>query len=119
MTSKGSLIPKNIAVKAFVILFTGAMAAVVYKIGVSCVFLRLFHIPCPACGITRATASLLCGDFAGVIKAYPAYGALPILFLYFLYDGELFLSKWLNRAVLIFSFSAVLIFYVLRLINQI
>ena len=28
-----------------------------------CPFRILFHFPCPACGLTRASISLLCGNF--------------------------------------------------------
>lgn len=31
----------------------------------------LLHLPCPGCGMTRATLALLHGDFAGSIRFHP------------------------------------------------
>ncbi|MBQ8208029.1 MAG: DUF2752 domain-containing protein [Clostridia bacterium] len=111
------MIPKNFALKTVIAVLTAALAMAVYKIGISCVFLKLTGIPCPSCGITRATAALLSGRFGDALRLYPAYGALPMLFLYFIYDGEVFSSKWINRAVLALCFAAVIIFYIIKLIN--
>ncbi len=36
-----------------------------------CLMKRLFHIPCPACGGTRAALGLLHGDFAGALLYNP------------------------------------------------
>lgn len=110
-------LPKNFGVKAAIISVVAFSAALIYKYGVSCIYLKLFGIPCPGCGITRATAALLSGRFADVLYYYPAYGALPLLFLYFLYDGEVFSKKWLNRTVLIVCATAVAAAYIYKLNN--
>lgn len=111
---KRFVLPKNLALKAVIVVLTAAAAAVMYVFDVGCVFLGLTGLPCPGCGITRATAALLSGRFGDVFSYYPAYGALPVLFLYFLYDGELFSEKRLNRTVLLLSVAVIAVFYIIR-----
>ena len=109
--------PKNLGVKTVIVIFTALAALLVYRYGMECVYLKLFGIPCPGCGITRATAALLSGRFADVLRHYPAYGALPVLFFYFLYDGELFGNKFLDRTVLFICAAAVTAAYVYKIYN--
>ncbi len=42
-----------------------------------CQFARMFHIPCPGCGMTRAVTLLLAGDWRGSLHMHPL--ALPVL----------------------------------------
>jgi hypothetical protein len=36
-----------------------------------CLSRRVLHLPCPFCGLTRATARLARGDWAGAIRYHP------------------------------------------------
>lgn len=38
---------------------------------VLCLSRRVFHLPCPFCGLTRATARLAQGDWAGALRYHP------------------------------------------------
>ena len=42
-----------------------------------CGFARMFHIPCPGCGMTRAVTLLMAGDWRGSLHMHPL--ALPVL----------------------------------------
>ncbi len=42
-----------------------------------CGFARMFHIPCPGCGMTRAVTLLLAGDWRGSLHMHPL--ALPVI----------------------------------------
>ena len=42
-----------------------------------CGFARMFHIPCPGCGMTRAVTLLVAGDWRGSLHMHPL--ALPVL----------------------------------------
>ena len=42
-----------------------------------CGFARVFHIPCPGCGMTRAVKLLLAGDWRGSLHMHPL--ALPVI----------------------------------------
>lgn len=36
-----------------------------------CLSRRVFHLPCPFCGLTRATARLAQGDWTGALRYHP------------------------------------------------
>lgn len=89
------------AKKIFLTVLYLALLAVFYKLGASCIFLRFFHIPCPGCGMTRAMLSVLKLDFVGAFHYHFMFWSMPVLYLYFLFDGRLFANKKLNKAVFI------------------
>lgn len=48
-----------------------------------CPLVLIAHVPCPACGLTRATLALLHGDVAEAVRFHPlAPVAVPFLALY-------------------------------------
>lgn len=97
-----------------VTLLLSAMAAVVL-IGLPlCPMATLLHIPCPGCGMTRATLAALHGHFADSFHVHPL-GMLfsPLLAIYFAAHAisyirhgtsrvdELLVGKWVDRALLV------------------
>lgn len=58
--------------------------------GTSCIFRSIIGLPCPACGMTRATIGLMKGNVSWAFKMNPAVFLVPIVFLF------LFLEKALN-----------------------
>lgn len=42
-----------------------------------CPWASLFHVPCPGCGLTRATLSLLRGDFSTALGLHPLVLLVP------------------------------------------
>ncbi len=42
-----------------------------------CGFARMFHIPCPGCGMTRAVTLLVAGDWRGSLHMHPL--AVPVI----------------------------------------
>lgn len=55
-------------------LFALALAAVAFLLGagqVPCGFARIFHLPCPGCGSTRAMLALASGDLGGFVRYNP------------------------------------------------
>lgn len=84
--------------------FTGVFCVcllLLWRLNYTCIFRMLFHIPCPGCGMTRAYISLLHLDFAAAFSYHPMFWSVPILYLYLLFDGNLFRRKILNRCVLL------------------
>jgi hypothetical protein len=58
--------------KAFLTLVgLGAAFALLYAGAVPCVFARVLHLPCPACGSTRAVLAFVRGDLDGVFRTNP------------------------------------------------
>lgn len=96
---------KDLKLKFFITFAYALIIAVFSYLDVGCVFLRLFGIACPGCGMTRAIFSALNLDFPSAFSHHFMFWSVPILYLYFLFDGSLFKNKIINR--LIFSIIAV------------
>ena len=69
---------------------------------IQCFVKVLLGIPCPGCGMTRAYIRVSHFDFAGAFQYHPMFWAMPILFLYYLFDGKLVKNKWINNGILVF-----------------
>ena len=83
------------------LLFTGLYLALVLGLsylGMRCLILRVVGIHCPGCGMTRAFLALLRLDFSAAWGYHPMVFALPLMYLYFLFDGKFF-SKKIDTAV--------------------
>ncbi len=70
-----------------------------------CIFKRFLHIPCPGCGMSHALQSLLRLKVDEALAYHPMVWSLPLLFMMFLTNGEIFKSKLANR--ILFSAIAV------------
>lgn len=85
------------------IIFTAGYLLIAYLwwwLGLPCIWQALLKIPCPGCGMTRATLAILRLDFAAALRLHPMVWSMPILYLYFLLDGGLFRQKTANRILL-------------------
>ena len=49
----------------------GAVAFLLASAHVPCGFARVFHLPCPGCGSTRAMLALFSGDLPGFLRMNP------------------------------------------------
>jgi hypothetical protein len=61
----------------------GAAFALLYAGAVPCVFARVLHLPCPACGSTRAVLALAHGDLEGVLRMNPLGPVAAVLLGFF------------------------------------
>ena len=77
----------------------GLLALLANRLGIRCLFLQFFGIPCPGCGMTRALLCLLRLDLRGAAAYHPMVFALPLMYLYFLLSGRLFRQKWADAAL--------------------
>lgn len=87
---------KNLAYK---LLITGLLlfyAAFLYAAEIQCPFYSLTGLRCFGCGMTRAWISVLQFDFHRAFSQHLMFWSVPLLYLFFLYDGRLFRKKWLN-----------------------
>jgi len=82
-----------------------------------CPIYTLFHIPCPGCGLTRASLSALRLDFKSALAYHPLFFILPLLMLYvFFRDAfKLKLNPKTEKFVFIVVLMAFLVTYVIRL----
>ena len=86
---------RQLPLKVGILLGYGIFALLMYRLGVSCLFLRWFSVPCPGCGMTRALVRLLHLDFEGAFFYHPMVFFLPIMVISFLFSGRLFKNpRW-------------------------
>lgn len=86
------------------------------KFNVSCLIKKIFHIPCPACGMTRAFILILqfkiIESFSYNILAFPLFLLLGLAFILDIIDLILkkdYLSKMLKIIVKLFPLIIVLL----------
>ncbi|MEA2748398.1 MAG: hypothetical protein QOI41_2541 [Myxococcales bacterium] len=63
-------------------IFASALAVGAYLLAaahVPCGFARIFHVPCPGCGSTRAMLALASGDLAGLVRYNPLAPFMTLL----------------------------------------
>ena len=100
------------------LLFTALLAGILFLLwyfDYTCVFLWLFGIPCPGCGMARAFVSLARFDLAAAFSYHPMFWSVPILYLYMLFDGELFGNKLLDRCILFLIGGAFAVSWIVKL----
>lgn len=72
------------------------------EINIPCIFKKIFHLPCPACGITRAFKLIfklkIIESFSYNILAFPLLLTLNILFIINIIDIIL-KKKYLNKII--------------------
>lgn len=64
-----------------------------------CIFIGTIGIPCPGCGMTRALKSALTLDFAKAFSYHWMFPALPVMYIYFLWEGRLFVNKRIDKVI--------------------
>ncbi len=92
------LLRRGINAPALLAMLAGAAALFVTKAG--CPFYRVFGVPCPGCGLTRAWLAVLRFDFAAAFGYNFMFWSVPLLALYVLFDGRPFPGKYQNGVVL-------------------
>jgi hypothetical protein len=83
---------------------------------VPCLFKHFCEIECIGCGMTRAVLSALKFDFASAFAYHSMFWSIPILYIYFLYDGKVFGKKIIDLTVLITIAIGFVLNWVLKLV---
>lgn len=73
-----------------------------------CLFYSKFHIPCPACGITRAFRYFLDGNIVDAFSIHPLFWVVPFIPVFaaldnekYLYTlGSIFIIVWIARLII-------------------
>lgn len=78
------------------LLLAGLVAAAVHVDFPLCPMASTFGVPCPGCGLTRATLALLHGDVPGALRFHPLVWLLTPLFAFFVVCGllEIWRGPW-------------------------
>ncbi len=94
------------------------LVALLYTLGLSCIFQSIFGISCPGCGMTRALLAALRFDFKAAFSFHPMFWSMPILYLYFLLDDGIFPAKIWDKILLCAIAAGFLVNWILNLLPQ-
>lgn len=84
---------------------------------VTCLIYRVTGIPCPGCGITRACLSALRFNFVEAFAYNPMFWSVPILLLYFIFDGNIIKSKFANKLIFSLIVFGFIVTWLLKIID--
>ena len=77
------------------------IVSIFYIFDLPCVFVKIFGVYCPGCGMTRAIISALQFDFVSAFKFHPMFFTIPFILAYLFFDGNLFKNKRITNIILI------------------
>ncbi len=86
-----------------------------YFFKIPCLFQAFLHIPCPGCGMTRAYISLLHLDFRQAFMWNPMFWSIPVLLIFYFFDGKIFKSNWINTVSITLIFGGFFICWLWKL----
>ena len=105
---------RNFKNKLLIIPFFIIMYILLYLFDTTCLIKKLTTIPCPGCGLSRAFFSFFSFNFKDAFSYHPLFWLIPILFLFYLYDGRMFKNKILNYIFLITILTSFIICWIIR-----
>ena len=90
----------NTRTKLVIIAVLGAYVAVAWLLGLPCPIEHFTGVRCPGCGMTRAVAALVKGQWTQAFGHHGMVWSLPLLALLFWFEGKLFGKRWMNIALI-------------------
>ena len=98
---------------ALITLVAGIIILILGYLGMPCIFLTIFGVPCPGCGMTHAFLALLSFRFRDAFSYNPCIFLLPLFYLYFWQNGVVFRNRLINRLVLLIAGCLFILRYIL------
>lgn len=83
---------------------------------IPCVIRTLTGLPCPMCGMSRAWLAALRLDFLAAFRYHPMFWSVPVLLLWWLFDGRLFRRQWMNHGLLGLMLAGMAVCYLVRIV---
>lgn len=106
---------KELKNKLLLTVFCIAVLFVFWYFKVPCLYKCFFGIECMGCGMSRAFWSALRLDFTAAFSYHPMFWSVPILYLYFLYDGKLLGKRWVDTTVLVLIAAGFVINWIVKI----
>lgn len=85
--------------KCLLLALMGAGIGLMWFFQLPCVWKTLLGIPCPGCGMTRAWICALRLNFGEAFDMHPMFWSVPVLLLWWLFDGHIFRRKFWNLLI--------------------
>ena len=92
------------------------LLGILWYFKVPCLFVHFFDIECIGCGMSRAMISVLKFDFVDAFHYHPMFWSMPILYVYFLFDGKVLGKKILDVLIIVFIFLGFVLNWVIKLL---
>lgn len=87
-----------------------------WHLEIPCLFKHFLNIECIGCGMSRAIFCALKFDFKSAFTYHPMFWTMPLLYIYFLFDGKVIGKKIPDRLVLIFISIGFLLNWMLKIV---
>lgn len=85
--------------KCILLAVFAAAACGMWLLELPCVWKFLLGVSCPGCGMTRAWLSVLHLNFAQAFRMHPMFWSVPVMALWWLFDGHIFRRKFWNLLI--------------------
>ena len=107
---------KELKSKLLLTLFYIIILYIFRMLGVPCIFKHFFGIECIGCGMTRAILSALRLDFKKAFMYHSMFWSIPVLYIYFIFDGKAIGRKIPDMIVLTVIFIGFILNWILKFI---
>ncbi len=94
----------------------GIILVVFWYLQVPCIFKHFLNVECLGCGMTRAILSAIKFDFKVAFMYHPMFWSVPLLYLYFLFDGKLIGKKIPDTIILILIMIGFILNWIFKLV---
>ena len=108
---------KNIKEKIIVTAAFCMLISVLWIFQTPCIIKHITGIPCPGCYITRGLLAALRLDLVTAWNYHPMFWSVPVLYLYFLFDGRLFKNKTVNNGLMLLILGGFILNWIFRLVG--
>ena len=107
--------PVNVKIKLLMTIIYILILVMVAFLDIKCIFISTIGLPCPGCGMTRAIKAALRFDFIKAFSYHLMFWAVPIMYIYFLWEGRLFENKKIDKVIWIVIITGFILNWILRL----
>lgn len=107
--------PVNVKIKLLLTIIYILILVMVALLDLKCIFISTIGIPCPGCGMTRALKAAFKFDFIKAFSHHLMFPAVPIMYIYFLWEGRLFENKRIDKVIWIVIIVGFILNWILRL----
>lgn len=107
--------PVNVKIKLLMTIIYILILVMVALLDIKCIFISTIGLPCPGCGMTRAIKAALRFDFIKAFSYHLMFWAVPIMYIYFLWEGRLFENKKIDKVIWIVIIAGFILNWILRL----
>ena len=105
---------KVILTRLFVI---AAVCVTIMLLNPPCIFKKIFSVPCPGCGMTRAAHALMHFDLKSAAMQNAMIFLSPVIVWAIVTEGRMFRNEKVNKFILIFVMICAIIIYITNLIH--